>query len=249
MKSINCFLTSFFAHVILLLMGLFYFITQLKEPEAHSYLPVYIDHHDISFLPASIDHRHVSSLPDDIDHRRASSLPDGIDHHHVSSLPANNIDQSVLTSTLNNNIQLKNKKSTDRKTIQIKTTKAAHTSKTKQDNQSLTSVFSKSQLREQKQNKIDKNSHQTLLSILHDKIASKQIYPESAILLNQTGTVSIRFVLGPNGTITHIALQTSSGVESIDLAALNAVKRVSPIKEAAMYLQNPTSFLIDVIYI
>jgi TonB family protein len=120
----------------------------------------------------------------------------------------------------------------------------------KSDNKKLKDTISKSQLLYQQPipSQTINSIHQTLLSILHDKIATQQIYPESAIVLNQTGKVSIYFILNTNGDITNITLQKSSGVTCIDLAALDAVKRSSPINETVNYLKQPESFVIDVIF-
>jgi TonB family protein len=90
--------------------------------------------------------------------------------------------------------------------------------------------------------------HRTLLKLLHDEIAAKQVYPENALLLNQTGVVSIGFTLNPDGVITNESILKSSGVSSIDSAALAAVRQVSPLKTADRYLQEKEIFSIDVVF-
>jgi TonB family protein len=186
-----------------------------------------------------------------------------IDRHGLSYLPIYAYQSSFHRTSLNKSNPLEKWVNREKKAMRT-------TSTNKNNNKELMHTISKSQLSQQQnkidnskklihtisksqlsqqQSKIDKNTiHQTLLSIIHDKIASKQIYPESAIMLNQTGTVSIRFMLDPNGSIINASLQKSSGVESIDLAALNAVKMASSIIEAAHYLHNSELFEIDVIF-
>ena len=87
-----------------------------------------------------------------------------------------------------------------------------------------------------------------VLKILHAAIAEKQFYPETALQLNQTGIVKIRFQLDPNGTVTDISLQKSSGIASIDAAAFAAVQTISPIKAAGIYLQRREYFSVDVVF-
>ena len=84
--------------------------------------------------------------------------------------------------------------------------------------------------------------------MLHEQIAKKQIYPESAIALNQSGTVTIRFILSPEGIIHHIILDKSSGVTSLDLAALKAVQTISPIPNISHFLKIEEPFSVDIVY-
>lgn len=95
---------------------------------------------------------------------------------------------------------------------------------------------------------VTKNSADKLLELLHNKIASLQQYPENAITLNQTGKVTLSMIVHPNGMITQIAVTKSSGIESLDAAALNAVQSASPIKEASKYLAISRPFSVDVVF-
>lgn len=167
--------------------------------------------------------------------------PPKINSHTISYLPAY-MYQSILNPVSKKNSLIEKSMITNKKTTQ--------STSIQNDNNKLKNTFSKSQLRSQQSitSQTINSIHQTLLSILHDKIATQQIYPESAIVLNQTGKVSIYFILNTNGDITNITLQKSSGVRSIDLAALDAVKRSSPINETINYLKQPESFVIDVIF-
>jgi TonB family protein len=88
-----------------------------------------------------------------------------------------------------------------------------------------------------------------LLKILHDAIAEKQSYPESALLLKQTGVVTIGFMLYPNGEMTDIFIKKSSGVDSIDQAALEAARLTSPVKQVSAYLEQAGLFSLDVQFI
>jgi TonB family protein len=92
-------------------------------------------------------------------------------------------------------------------------------------------------------------SKNVLLTMLHELIAAKQHYPESALALNQTGSVLISFTLHVNGELTNIVLIKSSGITSIDSAALSAVKAISPVNLASFYLTKREHFSVEVAFI
>ena len=92
------------------------------------------------------------------------------------------------------------------------------------------------------------NSNRQLLKILHDAIAAKQSYPESALELNQRGSATVGFYLYPDGNINSISMLQSSGYESIDTAAVLAVKSVGTIAEASLYLKKGEFFTIEVVF-
>lgn len=91
-------------------------------------------------------------------------------------------------------------------------------------------------------------NHDVLLKILHTAIAAKQNYPESAQLLNQGGRVKISFMLLPSGHINNIRVSKSSGFNDLDTAAIEAVQAISPIVEAAHYLQQADHFMVEVVF-
>lgn len=93
---------------------------------------------------------------------------------------------------------------------------------------------------------IDKEKN--LLSILHQLIAEQQIYPDTALALQQQGTVKVGFYLYPDGHLTQIALQKSSGYSTLDNAALSAVNQLSSVNIAKEYLTQPTFFSVDIIF-
>lgn len=97
-----------------------------------------------------------------------------------------------------------------------------------------------------KNDKIIKNN--PLLKILHQAIAAKQSYPEEAVSLNQTGTVKIKFLLFPNGQISHVSIIKSSGFANIDSAALTAVQAISPVHSTNLYLKKAEFFTIDIVF-
>ena len=93
-----------------------------------------------------------------------------------------------------------------------------------------------------------KTRYDKLQLILHRRINEKQSYPSTAIVLNQTGKVTLRFLLHINGMITDTAIIKSSGVSSLDHAALASVEKSMPIKESSTYLSHATYFQVEVIF-
>jgi len=87
-----------------------------------------------------------------------------------------------------------------------------------------------------------------LLKILHNKIADNLSYPDSALMLKQNGTVKIGLLLFPNGQLTHISILKSSGVTSMDSAAIAAVQSIPVIEEAHAYLSTAEFFSVDVVF-
>jgi len=92
----------------------------------------------------------------------------------------------------------------------------------------------------------DKNHDEPLIKILHDAIANVQHYPEIAIALNQSGSVTIGFRLYPNGRLSEIKLEKSRGFDRLDQAALSAAHSIVMVQEAKQYITNPRYYAIEV---
>jgi TonB family protein len=56
------------------------------------------------------------------------------------------------------------------------------------------------------------------------------------------------FTLHQNGTINHPRILHSSGTQSLDLAALEAVKRAAPFQHVEQYLKESRAYQIDVVF-
>ena len=87
-----------------------------------------------------------------------------------------------------------------------------------------------------------------ILKLLHDAIASRQQYPESALQLNQSGIVSISLSVYPDGRLSDIVILRSSGIGSLDTAALAAVRSIQRLPDMRLYLQETGKFSIDVVF-
>jgi TonB family protein len=118
--------------------------------------------------------------------------------------------------------------------------------------QSLNHVTSnkKSHLSPQEQSYTqEKDIDQALLKMIHDSAAEHLSYPAMAIELNQTGIVTIGFLISADGALSNIILLKSSGFDALDNAALIAVKAVPPIPNTSPYLHSPVEHLaIDIVF-
>lgn len=90
--------------------------------------------------------------------------------------------------------------------------------------------------------------HQELLNILHQKISEQQIYPDAALALKQTGSVTIGLRLQPNGIVKNVVILKSSGIPSLDDAALRATQAISPLEHIDSYIKNDESFRVDIVF-
>lgn len=86
----------------------------------------------------------------------------------------------------------------------------------------------------------------SLVLLLHNKIQSELIYPISAELLQQHGTVRLGFFLHKNGLINQMTVIKSSGYSLLDKAALDAVQRISLSKTTLNTLQQDRYFVISI---
>lgn len=87
-----------------------------------------------------------------------------------------------------------------------------------------------------------------LLAILHTAIQKQQHYPESALQMERQGRATMQFILFPNGSIQGLRVVQSSGTESLDHAAMAAVRDAAPFDNIDQYLNDSREFSIDVVF-
>lgn len=87
-----------------------------------------------------------------------------------------------------------------------------------------------------------------LLAVLHTAIQQKQNYPENALQMERQGRATMKFTLFPDGSIKGLHVAKSSGTESLDLAALAAVRDAAPFSRIDQYLSESKEFSIDVVF-
>lgn len=88
----------------------------------------------------------------------------------------------------------------------------------------------------------------SILSLLHASISEKKEYPYIARRQRREGVATVSFVLHPDGTIKDTHLVLSSSANTLDRAALSAVKRIEPFKPATQYLEQAETFKVDVVF-
>lgn len=65
-------------------------------------------------------------------------------------------------------------------------------------------------------------------SMIREKIAAAKTYPQSALIAGHEGRALVAFTITQNGQLLHLSLEGVSGYESLDEAAMQAVKKASP---------------------
>ena len=85
----------------------------------------------------------------------------------------------------------------------------------------------------------DKTNDEPLLRLLYEATNRNLIYPKMDQAFRVTGSVKIKFLVSPNGQLTHIAMIKSSGFGPFDDAALNAIHAMSPVRNVDLYVKNP----------
>lgn len=58
-----------------------------------------------------------------------------------------------------------------------------------------------------------------------DLNSCKPAYPQSALMQSQTGTVRVKFVIGPEGNLVSADVMKSSGVKALDRAAIDGLSK------------------------
>jgi TonB family protein len=96
--------------------------------------------------------------------------------------------------------------------------------------------------------KAEKQVDVPLLRILSIATAAKLFYPKIAADFQVTGTVRIRFLLTPEGTVSDVSVVESSGAGVLDKGALATIQAISPVKGVAPYLKEPQYLVVALIY-
>jgi protein TonB len=76
---------------------------------------------------------------------------------------------------------------------------------------------------------VNPNARQTYLANLVDRIRRQQDYPRLSRRRGEEGIVELTFTIQPDGRLTGITVERSSGSARLDDAAVKTLKRVSPV--------------------
>jgi protein TonB len=86
-------------------------------------------------------------------------------------------------------------------------------------------------------------SKMNYLDMVRVKIENHKKYPDAAQQRNIEGQVTVEFTIQLDGRITEPSISKSSGYPSLDLAAIDAVKKASPFSSP------PRDYFSDTIHI
>jgi len=89
---------------------------------------------------------------------------------------------------------------------------------------------------------------QPLIRLLAKALTASLIYPKSAVDFGLRGTAYVRFLVEPNGEISHVELVKSSSATVLDQAAVQAVIAISPLKQVGAYLSQPKYIVFGFIF-
>lgn len=115
-------------------------------------------------------------------------------------------------------------------------------------NPSMSKLERKTQAQNIKNSQTPNQSAAKLLTLLHQAIQAKQIYPQLALELKQSGSTQVAFMLFPDGHITDLRINHTSGFNSLDEAALTAVREAAPFQNIGRYIDNPKPFKINIVF-
>ncbi len=96
---------------------------------------------------------------------------------------------------------------------------------------------------------VNPNIEKNYQRIIRQKIEKKKRYPRNAKRRRDEGIVKVAFTISKNGTLSKLRIHQSSGVQSLDKAALSAVKKVGrfpPIPPALN--KNFINYIIPIAY-
>ncbi|MCP4994086.1 MAG: TonB family protein [Gammaproteobacteria bacterium] len=93
------------------------------------------------------------------------------------------------------------------------------------------------------------NSLSELYQLLHQEIGRHKRYPLSARRRGRQGRVRVQFDLRQDGQLEEVGVSQSSGVGSLDRAALKAVKAIAPFTIAERYIDSTQRVAIEIQFI
>ncbi|MDH5394222.1 MAG: energy transducer TonB [Gammaproteobacteria bacterium] len=92
-------------------------------------------------------------------------------------------------------------------------------------------------------------SREKIKSIIQTELSKYFYYPKSAQRKNWQGLVILSFIIMPDGLINHIKINQTSGYQTLDNAAINALEKINKQKEFSLALNgNQSHQLLPVNY-
>lgn len=116
------------------------------------------------------------------------------------------------------------------------------------DSRAATAAHSPSQQHKQAIPADRTDADNELTRLLYGAINRHKHYPRTALRMAWQGTARVRFLLQQDGRLGSLTLLHSSGYNSLDQAALQAVQNISPFAPAQHYLDGAQTFNVDVVF-
>jgi periplasmic protein TonB len=95
----------------------------------------------------------------------------------------------------------------------------------------------------------DRNQLAGYLNLIRTRIENRKQYPLWATSHRLEGEVLVRFIIAPDGQVTAVTVRKSSGWESLDQAALEAVQEAAPMpRPPDGLLTKPTPMELTIVF-
>jgi protein TonB len=95
----------------------------------------------------------------------------------------------------------------------------------------------------------DRNQLAGYLNLIRTRIENRKRYPLWATSHRLEGEASVRFIIAPDGQVTAVTVRKSSGWESLDQAALEAVQEAAPMpRPPDGLLTRPTPLELTIVF-
>lgn len=167
----------------------------------------------------------------------------------VNSYVLQDAARQVVNVTRNIKSQIETKPAASQKEAVIKTKKIV---KSRADKTPATTVDATNQSQQNQPSAASTSSRgqqtEALLGMLHTAIQKQQHYPDSAMQMERQGRATVKFTLFTNGSINQLRIAHTSGTESLDQAALAAVRDAVPFNGVEKYITEAAEFSIDVVF-
>lgn len=89
----------------------------------------------------------------------------------------------------------------------------------------------------------------TYLSLIRSKIERNKYYPRYSKKMNHQGTSTVKMIIASDGSVLNITIVSSSGYNTLDKAALDAVKNTVPLPPPSDYGLGKVSLNIPLCYL
>jgi TonB family protein len=94
----------------------------------------------------------------------------------------------------------------------------------------------------------DRKTDKPLVKILGTAISEHLVYPKIAVDFHLKGTAYVGFTLHPDGQVTGVKLEQSSGAEVLDNAAVSGISAITPVRNVGPYVPVAEYLVVGIIF-